>query len=120
MGEDGVQILKRCVGIPPTPDSGPNPHFLEKWVSGSKNPHFLPLALTKAVFGPKLPIFYVFPLEKKGAFLTENSLFPSFWFLDSETLFSRKWGFGPLSGAGGIPSQTCDLESLEIHTPPLL
>ena len=25
--------------------------------------------------------------------------------LDPETLFSRKWGFGPLSGVGGIPSQ---------------
>ena len=56
------------VGIPPTPDRGPNPHFLEKRVSGSKNPHFpSPLQrLEKGVFGPKIPIFYVFPCRKKG------------------------------------------------------
>ena len=29
------ELLRRSVGIPPTPDRGPNPHFLEKRVSGS-------------------------------------------------------------------------------------
>ena len=57
-------------GIPLTPDRGPNPHFLEKRVSGSKNPHFpSPLQrLEKGVFGPKIPIFYVFPCRKMGIF----------------------------------------------------
>ena len=47
---------------------------------------------------------------ENGHFWTENSLFQRFFlratgnagFLDPETLFSRKWRFGPLSGVGGI------------------
>ena len=58
------------LGIPPTPDRGPNPHFLEKRVLGSKNPHFPSRLqrLEKGVFGPKIPIFYVFPCRKMGIF----------------------------------------------------
>ena len=42
--------------------------------------------------------------------LVENSLFQNegkWEFLDPETLFSRKWGFRPLSGVGGIPTRAC-------------
>ena len=60
----------RNPGIPLTPDRRPNPHFPEKRVSGSKNPHFPSPSqrLEKGVFGPKIPIFYVFPCRKKGFF----------------------------------------------------
>ena len=39
--------------------------------------------------------------------MTEDSLFldeGKWGLLDPETLFSRKWGFGGLSGVGGIPT----------------
>ena len=38
-GPAAILFISR-VGIPPTPDRGPNPHFLKKRVSGSKNPPF--------------------------------------------------------------------------------
>ena len=58
------------VGIPLTPDRGQNPHFLEKRVSGSKNPHFpSPLwRLEKGVFGKNPHFLWVFPCRKKGFF----------------------------------------------------
>ena len=39
--------------------------------------------------------------------MTENSLFQAegkWGFLDPETLFFKKWGFGALSEVGGIPT----------------
>ena len=44
------------------------------------------------IFGPRTPFSGLCKGEGKWGFL------------DPETLFSRKWGFGPLSGVGGIPS----------------
>ena len=90
--------LGRCFltlfGMPLTPDSGPNPHFLAKRVSGSSDPHFpSPLhRLEKGVFGQKIPIFNVwFPCRKKGVSCQKTpisrtrgnggfrTLEPSFW-----------------------------------------
>ena len=44
------------------------------------------------IFGPKTPFSSLCKGEWKWGFL------------DPETLFSRKWGFGLLSGVGGIPT----------------
>ena len=105
-GDLKVRETKACVGLPPTPDRAPNPHFLEKRVSGSKNPHFPSPShdLEKGSFPSKNPHFPCVPLVEKRDFLTENSLFQAegkWGFLDPKTLFSRKWGFGALSGVRG-------------------
>ena len=92
--------------IPPTPDSGPNPHFLEKRASGSKNPHFP--SFWKREFSVKKKPFFCKGMGILGPKTPFSSLCKGdgkWGFLDPETLFSRKWGFGPLSGVGGIPTQ---------------
>ena len=86
----------------PNARQGSESRFPEKKrVSGSKNPPFPP--------SPSHDHFPCVPLREKGDFLTENSLFQAEGgnggFLDPEILFSRKWGFGALSGVGGIPIQ---------------
>ena len=87
---------------------------------GVQKPPFS-LALTrpgKGSFLSKNPIFPVFPCRRKGIFLTENSLFQFVWkwgFLDPETLFSRKWGFGLPSGVGGIQTQSLSARNPLIH-----
>ena len=101
--------FESCTGILPTPDRGPNPHFLEK------NPPF-PLALTickgwkRELSVPKIPIFYVYPCRKRGSFgpktpfsrMRGNGVF---W--TPKPSFPRTWGFGPLSGVGGICFDSC-------------
>ena len=59
--------------IPLTPDRGPNPHFLEKRVSGSKNSHFP--SFWKREFSVKNPLFPTREHIENGDFWTENSLF---------------------------------------------
>ena len=59
------------LGFPRPQTGGPNPHFLEKRVSGSKNPHF-PSPLQHIEKG----IFYVFPCRKKGGFFDRKLPFP--------------------------------------------
>ena len=91
----------QTLAIPPTPG---------KEGSGSKNPHFSSPShdLEKGVFCQTIPIFPVFPCRKKGIF-DRKLPFPGQGkrrFLDPETLFSRKWGFGTLSGIGGNLNQT--------------
>ena len=61
------------IGIPPTPDRAPNPHFLEKRVSGSKNPLF-PSAWKREFSVKKSPFFYKGTQGKWGLF-DRNSLF---------------------------------------------
>ena len=108
-----VAIAPTCYRTPkppklgiPWPQTGPNPHLLEKRASGSQNPRFLsPLHMSSV---QKCP-FSMCPLvEKKGIF-DRKLPFPGWGemgvFLDPETLFSRKWGFGPLSGVRGIPTR---------------
>ena len=58
------------VGIPPTPDRAPNPHFLEKRAPGSKNPHFPSPShdLEKGVFCQKSPVSLCSLVEKRGFF----------------------------------------------------
>ena len=86
--------------------------------------------------GPKPPIS---PRPGKGSFLSKNPLFQGntgkmgiFWqktpffrscegegkwgSLDPETLFSRKWGFGALSGVGGIPSYGLSGQNARFNT----
>ena len=85
----------------------------------------IPMAWKRGLRGPETPIslrphagrrrelsvkkspFPFGPLkEKGGCFSTENSLFHderTWGLLDPENLFSRKWGFGLLSGVRGIP-----------------
>ena len=61
--------------------------------------------LEKGVFCQKIPNFSVFPCRKKGIF-DRKLPYPGrgeMGFLDLETLFFRKLGFGALSRAGGIP-----------------
>ena len=99
------------IGIPPTPDRAPNPHFEEKRVSGSKNPPF-PLVLQKGVFCQKNPLFSTREHIENGIFCPKTPFSSpcegggKWGFLDPETLFSRKWGFGALSGVRGIATQT--------------
>ena len=61
------------VGIPLTPDRAPNPHFLEKRVSGSKNP--ISPRSGKGSFPSKNPLFSAREHIENGDFWTENSLF---------------------------------------------
>ena len=44
-------------------------------------------------------ICYQGNLKERGEMCVSN---PNSMVLDPETLFSKKWGFGPLSGVGGI------------------
>ena len=56
-------------------------------------------------FCQQKPHFRCGALKKKRGILTESSLFQDevkLGFLDPKTLLSRKWGFGPLYGVGGI------------------
>ena len=93
----------------PDPRQTPNPHFLEKRVSGSKNPHFPPPShrLEKGVFGQKNPHFRCVPLQrKKGFFLTEAPLFQDEgkWVLSKLSL-PEKWDFGACLGSGEFQFQ---------------
>ena len=95
-----ITWLHSCFGIPPTPDRCPIPHFPEKMVSGSQNPHFL--SFWKRGFAVKNPLFFSAREHmENGDFWAENSLYQPLqgWreILDPETLFSRK------CGVGGIP-----------------
>ena len=93
-------------GIPPTPDRRPNPDFVGKRVSRSYNPHF-PSSWNGIFLSKRSPSFYK-GTHRRWGFFDRKLPFPAsvratgngFW--DPETLFSRKWGFGPLSGVGGI------------------
>ena len=91
----------------PDPRQGPEPPFSRKEGFGVKKPAF-PSALTRAgkgSFRSKDPHVRCVPLQQRGDFLTENSLFlfqdeGKTGFLDPETLFSRKGGFGACLGSG--------------------
>ena len=72
------------------------------------NPHFPPPS-PRPGRGSFRPHFHCVPLQKKGDFLTENSLFrdQGKWrFLDPETLLSRKWGFRACLGSGESQPKT--------------
>ena len=104
-------LIDQCKDLDATdPRQGPEPPFAGKEGFGFQKTHFpSPLkGLEREFSAPKIPIFHVFPCRKKGDFLTENSLFQNegkWGHRTPVTLFSRKWGFGPLSGVGGIPMQ---------------
>ena len=80
--------------LPPTPDRAPNPHFLEKRVSESKNPippH--PHTTWKREFSAKKSPFSLCSLVEKRGFFDRKLPFPGrgeMGFLGPETLFSRK------------------------------
>ena len=81
-----MQLAMRCkgglactltwVGIPLTPDRGPNPHFLEKRVSGSKNSHFP--SFWKREFSVKKSSFSYKGTHRKWGFLDRKLPFPAF------------------------------------------
>ena len=50
--------IRASIGISLTPDTGPNPHFLEKRVSGSKNSHF-PSFWKREFSVKKSPFFFL-------------------------------------------------------------
>ena len=91
------------LAIPPTPDRAPDPHFLEKRVSGSKNPHF-PSAWKREFSVKKKSPFSLCSLVEKREFLTENSLFQAergnggFW--APEPSFPGNGDSGPVWGRG--------------------
>ena len=58
---------RTSVAIPPTPDRAPNPHFLEKRVSGSKGPRF-PSTWRKEFSVKNSPFFYKGTQGKWGFF----------------------------------------------------
>ena len=74
----------------------------------------MPISWKRGFRGPKTPHLPLRPEKEfsvkkpqgkslNGDFLTENSLLRpegKWGFLDPETLFSRKWAFGLLSGVG--------------------
>ena len=89
---------KSILAIPPTPDRAPNPHFLEKRVSGSKTPHF-PSAW-KREFSVKIPIFPVFPwgfFDRKLPFLGQGGN-GGFW--TPKPSFPENGDSGPCLGSG--------------------
>ena len=95
-----------CYGdgaIPDNPDLGfPRP---QTGFRGPETPLFLQGNTWKmGIFGPKTPFSSLCKVEGKWGFL------------DPETLFSRKWGFGPCLGSG--ESQTLTPPS-EISKPPV-
>ena len=73
------------------------------WKRGFRGPKPpFPVALTeleKGVFGPKIPTFHVFPCRKKRGCFDRKLPFPQ----QGENFKWGFWGFGPLSGVGGIP-----------------
>ena len=80
------------VVVGPSPKKAPCPLVQAKGVVRQKSPCVLQKNTEKlGIFGPKTPFSSLCKDEGKWGFL------------DPETLFSRKWGFGPLSG--GIPTQ---------------
>ena len=86
----------------PDPRQGPEDPFLEKRVWGPKTP--ISPHPGKGSFLSKCPFFYK-GTQGKWGFFDRKLPFPGRMRasgLDPETLFSRKWGFGALSGVGGI------------------
>ena len=94
-----------CLGIPPTPDRAPNPHFLEKRVSGSKTP--ISTRPGKGGFCQKIP-FSLQGNTGKWGFLDRKLPFPArvrgkgnggFW--TPKPSFPRNGDSGPCLGSGG-------------------
>ena len=85
------------------------------WKKGfrGQNPLFpIVLAWRRELSVKKSPFFSARECRRNGDFLTEKLRFPASvggegkgGFLDPEILFFKKWGFGALSGVGGIPTQ---------------
>ena len=102
--------LQSDIEIDPDPRQG---HFFpgkKEGFQGRRSPTPISPRPGKGSFLSKNPISLCSLVEKRG-FLTENSFSTScegegkLGFSDPETLFSRKkWGFGALSGVGGIPT----------------
>ena len=94
----------------PDPRQGPESPFPGKEGFGVQKLPF-PLVLEKGGFCQKIPFFLQGNTSKMGIFGPKTPFSGlckgegKWGFLDPETLFSRKWGFGPLSGVGGIPIQ---------------
>ena len=61
------------IGIPPTPDSGRNSHFLEKRVSGPKNP-ISPRPGNGSFLSKKIPFLLQGNTEKMGTFFFDRKL----------------------------------------------
>ena len=85
---------------------GPESPFPGKEGFGVQKPPF-PLVLEKGVFCQKKILFFYKGTHREWGFLDRKLPFSNlcegegkWWFLDPKTLFSRKWGFGPLSGVG--------------------
>ena len=101
-GKRTISQSKTCMGFFLTPDSRPNPRYLQKRVSGSQNPHF-PSSWKWEFSVKRSPRFLQGNTYKMGI-LGPKASFSSvckgdgkwgFW--NPETLFSRKCGFGPLT-----------------------
>ena len=104
--QECATCLKRTrLGIPPTPDRGPNPHFLEKRVLGSKNPHF-PSFWTREFSVKKSP-FSTREHMENGECLDRKLPFPAFaretenWdFWTPKPSFPGNGDSGPCLGSG--------------------
>ena len=97
-----------CVANPSALYRGQKPQNREKRGFRSRKTPISPHP-RKGCFESKNPHFYTRHHKENGGFLTRNA---HFWgggkwgFFDSETLFSRFWGFWPLYRADGFATQT--------------
>ena len=70
-GQQCNTITGPAAGIPPTPDRAPNPHLLEKRVSGSKSPHVSPRpgkgSFLSKKFRVESPLVYPYPKNTRNS-----------------------------------------------------
>ena len=113
-------IMYVIFGIPPTPDRGPNPHFLEKRVLGSKNP--ISPRSGKGSFLPKNPLFFFYKgTHRKWGFSDRKLPFPAFviargnggFWTPKKPSFPRNGDSGPCLGSG---ESQCNLFWVECYS----